>query len=191
MTSPIRTGTLAGGLAGAAFSPMLAARARIIGTEIDVEEKATIIPTIVRGGEEVRPPIIDNRIAADFITGLVPIARPEVPRVVSQSIPAATRVPRGTPVDLTFVRVNDISFGLFGPVHADLRARTVDTMLPILDDPDVAAILKKPRAQDLTDPEKATLQQKLGAAGITVNDADADRTTAKAWDTLQNARAFK
>ena len=56
---------------------------------------------------------------SDLIGRLGPIDRIKVPRVVSQSIPPGTRIPKGTPVDLVMVPVSDIDFGLFETVHED------------------------------------------------------------------------
>jgi hypothetical protein len=177
---PVRAAELAG-----------AAPRRTIGNLVDVGERATVVTTIIRGGEEVKPPALNTGRVEDFANRLVPLGRVFVPRVVSQSVPPGTRVAKGTPVDLMFVPVSDIDFSLFDKVHADLRPRTVESVLPLLNNATVAAALQKPAAADLSADEKTALSGALTQAGITINDADPERTLDVAFESLQSARAFQ
>lgn len=164
--------------------------ARLESRVVDVSEK-TVVPTIVRGGEEVKPPPLNLTKVEDLVGRLKPITRVSIPRAVSQSIPAGTRVPKGTPVDLVLVPVSDIDFSLFDKVHADFAAKTIDKILPVLSDPEVQPLLQKSRADDLKPEEKDKIKLKLAPLGIGVDDADPARSFSLAFDSLQNAKAFQ
>lgn len=184
MTPPFVISRAAAALAGAAAH-------RTIDHQIDVAERATVVTTIIRAGEEVKPPKLNTDRVEDFANHLVPLGRVLVPRVVSQSVPPGTRVARGTPVDLVFVPVRDIDFSLFDRAHTDLRARTVESVLPLLADATVAAALQKRSTADLSAEEKSALSGTLNQAGIAIDDADPDRSLDLAFESLQSARAFQ
>ncbi len=151
----------------------------------------TVIPTVVRAGEEVKPPALNIEKVSDLVGRMVPITRVKVPRVVSQSIPAGTRIPKGTPVDLVLVPVSDIDFSLLDTVHDDLKAKSIDSVLPLLSDPAVEPILKKDSVGNLTDAEKATLTSKLGGIGVTVDNTVTGKSLDLAFQSLQSAKAFR
>jgi hypothetical protein len=152
---------------------------------------ATVIPTVVRGGEEVKSPQLNLDKVSDLVTRLVPITRIKVPRVVSQSIPAGTRIPKGTPVDLVLIPVSDIDFSLLTTVHDDLKAKTIDSMLPLVSDPAIVPILQKDSVDNLTDAEKATLTSKLAPLGVTVDNTVPGKSLSLAFQSLQSAKAFQ
>lgn len=164
--------------------------ARLESRVVDVSEKLTI-PTIVRGGEEVKPPPLNLAKVEDFVGRLKPITRVSVPRAVSQSIPAGTRVPKGTPVDLVLVPVSDIDFSLFDQVHDDFKTKSIQTILPLLSDPEVQPILQKSRPEDLTADERNKIQLKLAPLGIAVEDSDPKKSFNVAFQSLQSAKAFQ
>jgi hypothetical protein len=151
----------------------------------------TVIPTVVRAGEEVKSPQLNIDKVSDLVGRLVPITRIKVPRVVSQSIPAGTRIPKGTPVDLVLVPVSDIDFSLLTTVHDDLKAKSIDSVLPLLSDPAVDPILKKDSVANLTDAEKATLTSKLATLGVTVDNTVSGKSLDLAFQSLQSAKAFQ
>jgi len=163
---------------------------RVESRVVDVSEK-TVVPTVVRAGEEVKSPQLNTDKVADLVGRLVPITRVKVPRVVSQSIPAGTRIPKGTPVDLVLVPVSDIDFSLLDTVHDDFKIKAVDSVLPLLSDPAVEAILKKGKAGDLTEAERTTLTTKLAPLGVEVNDAVEGKSLNLAFQSLQSAKAFR
>jgi hypothetical protein len=92
---------------------------------------------------------------------------------------------------LVLVPVTDIDFSLFETVHDDLRLKAVDSLLPVLGDPEVDAILKKDKPEDLTETEKTTLRNKLTPLGVTVDDATPGKTLSLAFQSLQSAKAFR
>jgi len=157
---------------------------------VDVGE-GTVSSTILREGREVRSPELNPRKVEDLLARTVVINRNRVPRIVAQSIPAGTRVPRGTPVDLVLLPVSDIDFSLFDRVHEDFQRRRVEEILPILADPQVEPLLDKARPEDLSEAERATITAKLAPLGITVDDATPAKSFATAFETLQSTRAFQ
>jgi hypothetical protein len=184
MTPPFRisrAATLAGTAAGH----------RTIDHLVDVAERATVVTTIIRGGKEVKPPLLNTDRVEDFANQLVPLGRVFLSRVVSQSVPPGTHVSKGTPVDLVFVPVRDIDFSLFDRAHTDLRARTVESVLPLLNDATVASALAKRSTADLSAEEKTALSGTLTQAGIAIDDTDPERSLDIAFESLQSARAFQ
>jgi hypothetical protein len=177
-------------LAAAKTASAGVALTRVESRVVDVSAK-TVVPTVVRAGEEVKSPQLNTDKVSDLVGRLVPITRVKVPRVVSQSIPAGTRIPKGTPVDLVMVPVSDIDFSLFDTVHDDFKVKAVDSILPLLADPAVEAILKKERPEDLTEAERATLTTKLAPLGVQVDDAVAGKGLNLAFQSLQSAKAFR
>ena len=195
-SNPSIAATKAGGVEGAAgAAPAAAASRGLAFTQIQnvvVDVGATmVIPTVVRAGEEVKSPQLNTDKVSDLVTRLVPITRIKVPRVVSQSIPAGTRIPKGTPVDLVLVPVSDIDFSLLTTVHDDLKTKTIESMLPLLSDPAVDPILKKGSVDNLTDAEKATLTSKLAPLGVTVDNTVSGKSLSLAFQSLQSAKAFQ
>jgi hypothetical protein len=150
-----------------------------------------VVPTIVRGGQEVMAPPLNVGKVGDLIGRLVPITRVLVPRAVSQSIAPGTLVAKGTPVDVVFVPVSDIDFSLFDNVHDGLKNLSVESVLPVIADPAIAPILQKASASDLTDADKQTLVAKLQPLGVAVDDSVATKSTATLFDSLKSAKAFQ
>jgi len=166
--------------------------ARFVNPQVEVGGQ-TVVPTIVRGGEEVKPPPLNAGRVQELVTQLGPIARVSVPRAVSQSIPAGTRVQKGTPIDVVLVPVSDISLGLLDQVHDGLTGRSVATVLPVVNDPAVKPLLQK-RAEDLTAAEKSTITTSLatnGGGAVTVDDTVPNKSFASVFNALVGAKAFQ
>src|SRR3954467_130007 len=79
----------------AAASKVAATAAFQIPISINIEGDQAAPPAILRGGTQVVPPTVITTQVEAFVGGLVPIARLQVPRVLSQSVPANTRVAIG------------------------------------------------------------------------------------------------
>src|SRR6266436_10302063 len=112
-----------------------------------------------------------NRID-DFLAHVSTLPRLFVPVAVSQSIPAGTLVPKGTPVDIVLVPMSNIHFGLFDQTHADLAVHPVTDVLPIIQDAAVAPALAKSSAADLTPAEKQLITQKLSSIHVAIDDTN-------------------
>jgi hypothetical protein len=151
----------------------------------------TVVSTIVRGGKEINAPTFNQNRIDDFLSHVSTLPRLLIPVAVSQSIPAGTLVPKGTPVDIVLVPMSNINFGLFDQTHADLAAHAVTDVLPIIQDPAVAAALAKGSSADLTATEKQTITDKLKTINVTVDDTNPAKTFDLAFNSLKGAQAFQ
>jgi hypothetical protein len=155
---------------------------------VDVSQDAAPA-TIVRDGKAVAPPAFNRAQVDDLIARAVPLVRLQVPVAVSQSVPAGTRVAKGTPVDLVLMPVTQIPFSVFTQFHADLASRNVSDLLPVVADPQVAPLLDLDPST-LTAAQKTVITTALTAKGVNVVDADASRNFAAAFQSLQSVRVF-
>lgn len=156
---------------------------------VDLEATRTKVD-IVRGTETVVTPVINPVRATGILDSFIPIRRTEEARSVKQSIAAGTLVARGTVVDLEFLAPANVSLGLFEGVHADLRAVNVLAVAPLLDDPEVATLIKKD-ATTLTVDERQNLSAKLAAQNVTVDETNPERSLGAAVMGLKSAQAFR
>src|SRR5215470_16075856 len=83
----VKIGTVADKTTATTINP-LALKTAI---NVDVGDK-TVVPTVVRDGQEVQPPPLNPAKVGDLLTRLQPITRINIPRIMSQSIPPGTRV---------------------------------------------------------------------------------------------------
>jgi hypothetical protein len=173
-------------LPASAFNPALASAFLPF---VDVSGNAPP-PVIVRDGREVAPPPFNPARVTDFISHTVPIVRTRVPVAVSQSIPARTRVAKGTPVDLVFATASDIPFPVFDVFHPDLATKTVADLLPMVADPAIAPLLDKDPAT-LTADQKTVITTALATKGVTVVESDTSRNFAVAFQSLKNVQVFQ
>jgi hypothetical protein len=151
----------------------------------------TVVPTIVRGGKEITPPSFNTARIDDFLSHATTLPRLLIPVGISQSIPAGTLVPKGTPVDVVLAPMSSIPFGLLDQFHDDLKAVPITNVLPLLSDPQVAPILQKASASDLTADEKTIVTNQLKTLNVTVDDTNPAKTFALAFDSLKSAQAFQ
>jgi len=175
-------------ISASAFNPALLASASFL-PFVDVSGNAPP-PVLVRDGREVAPPPFNLARVTDFISHTVPIVRTRVPVSVSQSIPARTRVAKGTPVDLVFATASDIPFPVFDVFHPDLATKTVADLLPVVADPAIAPLLDKDPATLSTD-QKAIITTALATKGVTVVDSDTSRNFNVAFQSLKNVQVFQ
>ena len=150
-----------------------------------------VVSTIVRGGKEVTAPAFNQNRIDDFLAHVSTLPRLFVPVAVSQSIPAGTLVPKGTPVDIVLVPMSNIHFGLFDQTHADLAVHPVTDVLPIIQDAAVAPALAKSSAADLTPAEKQIITQKLSSIHVAIDDTNPAKTFELAFNSLKGAQAFQ
>ena len=160
---------------------------------IEVGTPDALPPAITRGGIQVVTPQVDDTKATDFIANLqlVPVDRLQVPRVVSQSVAANTRVALGTNVDLILVLSSAIPIGIVDGTRADLATTPVSAALPILQNAQVAAILQRTTdPTTLTADEKTTITNAVAAVAPIV-ESDPTRNFATTFATLQSLRSFE
>src|SRR5262245_57125934 len=108
---------------------------------IDLTEKAAKAK-VIREGYQVPPAALDKN-KAQFEFDNFEITPPKsLPRVVSQSVPAGTKVTSGTVVDLVLVPRSGVRFDIFDGVHADFIGKNVEFMTEgILEDVKTRQIL--------------------------------------------------
>jgi hypothetical protein len=152
----------------------------------------TVVPTIVREGKEVIAPIFNTNRIDDFLQHTSTLPRLLIPVAVSQSIPAGTMVAKGTPIDIVFVPMSNINFGLLDIAHDDLKALAVTDpkVQSILADTQVTGILAKAEA-DVTADEKKVLSDKLKTININVDDSISGKSFNLAFESLKSAQAFQ
>lgn len=178
---------LAGRLASLGSFTELSSAAKLI----DVAEKNKTAE-VVREGFKV-PEVALNPTKANFaIDNLVAVPPRSMPRVVSQTPVAGTRVPPGTVIDFVVVPKTDIPFNIFESVHESLANKTLDQVDVLVENASVRQVLlKHESASDVTPAERATLVTEFQKNGITVDDAQPGKTFERAFNSLRGASAFK
>lgn len=159
---------------------------------IDLSEKPAQAK-IVREGHQVPTPKVDATKAGFVLDNLEILAPRVLPRVVSQSIPAGTKVTKGTVVDLVLVPKSSIPFSMFEEVHADLADKTVDTLTDTLLENSRARqiLLAHENPADIPTADKEFLTAELVRNGVRVNESDSTRTFNKAFAGARGALAFR
>jgi hypothetical protein len=194
-------------LSGAALEEALAAAGRASATStnplfrasggaapppiIEVGEKAA--PSIiVREGVEVRAPTLDKGRVEEIKDKLRRPPVTEQPRVIDQSVPAGTHVPRGTIIDIVLAPPADVELGILGLVHLELAARPITFLADAVKAPAVAAIIARAAAPaDLTQQDRDALTAAAGTLNITVDpDPASDRSVDRLYRTLAGAKTF-
>jgi hypothetical protein len=153
----------------------------------------TAKPKVVREGYQVPTPVFDQK-KTDFLLDQLDIVAPrQTPRVVSQSIPAGTRVTPGTVVDLILAPADDISFDIFTTPHADLRDKPVTFLIDtVLDNPQARQILLTyDRLEDVPEADKQVLRNEFTRHDITITEDEGERGLGRAWDSARGALAFR
>ena len=158
---------------------------------IDISEKPTKAK-VVREGFQVPPVVLDDK-KATFVLENLPTVQPKAaPRVVSQSIPPGTKVTPGTVVDLILAPKDVIPFDIFEAVHADLKLKNLNHVDDVVENVAVREVLlKRESASEVTTEEKQLLVTEFQKKGITVNEADSNRTFDKAFSNVRSAVAFR
>ena len=158
---------------------------------IDLSEK-TKKAKVVREGFEVPTVAIEQKQAEFTINNLVTVQPKAMPRVVSQSIAAGTRVTPGTVIDFVVVPKSDIPFNIFTAVHESLTPKTLDFVDDLVENTTIREVLlKRESAAAVTPDEKKTLVTALQAKGIVVDDNQPGKTFEKAFNSVRSAAAFR
>jgi hypothetical protein len=159
---------------------------------IDLTERAAKAK-VVREGYQVPPAALDTN-KAQFEFDNFEVTPPKsLPRVVSQSVPAGTKVTSGTVVDLVFVPRSGVRFDIFDGVHADFKGKNVEFMTEgILEDVKTRQILLTyENPDDVPAADKTFLQGQFNQSGITFDEAREDKNFKSAYNTARGALAFK
>ena len=148
---------------------------------------------VVREGFQVPTVALNPAKAGFFIDNLALIDVKQEPRVVSQSVPAGSKVLPGQAVDLVLALTRDIPIDIFELPHRDLKNQRLNVLTDgILQDNAVRqTLLKYTLPGDVPTNEKTALVAQFAQQGITVDEGNADTGFAAAFNTVRGALAFR
>ena len=148
---------------------------------------------VVREGFAVPAVALNPAKASFFIDNLAQIDLRQEPRVVSQSVPAGTKLLPGQAVDLVLAFTRDIPIGIFDQPHRDLKDRALNVLTDgLLQDTTVRqTMLKYTTPAEVPTADKTALVAQFAQQGITVDEASADTGFAAAFNTVRSALAFR
>jgi hypothetical protein len=148
---------------------------------------------IVREGYQVPSVALNLTKSAFFLDDLRQIPVRDEPRVVSQSVPAGSKVMPGTTVDLVMAPTAEIPFDIFELPHRNLIGVHLNTIMDgILQNAAVRqTLLKYDNPADVPPAEKAVLLSNFAVAKVQVDDAHADTSFAAAFNSMRGALAFR
>lgn len=180
------TGDLADALEGAAVNRPRATGPATVFVNLGESEKQA---NISRDGVAV--PVVPIDIG--IIDEVVPIIPRLAPRVVSQSIPAGTRVAAGATVEVVMASPFDLPTRIVPDTHAQLRETSLDLVYQrfVRDRDDVRAVLaRNPTPDTLSDGDRAALQNAFSANDLSVDEAVPGLGFRNAFLALQAAQTF-
>jgi hypothetical protein len=159
---------------------------------IDLTEKAAKAK-VVREGYQVPPAAFDKN-KAQFEFDQYEILPPKsLPRVISQSVPAGTKVTRGTVVDLVLVPRSSVPFDIFDGVHTDFKGKNVEFMTEgmMADAKTRQIFLNYEDPDDIPAADKTFIQKQFVDNGITFDEAAENKNFKSAYNTARGALAFR
>jgi hypothetical protein len=147
---------------------------------------------IVRQGYQVPSVALDLAKVERFVGDLAQVPLGELPRVVSQSVPAGTKVAAGAVVDLVLAPRARIPFAVFDEVHADLVTKQLDAIDGLYANATVKkALLTYASAGEVPQAERAVLTQQFASVGVTVDDQDPTRSFERAVASARGGLTFQ
>lgn len=148
---------------------------------------------VVREGFQVPAVALNPAKANFFIDNLALIDVRQEPRVVSQSVPAGTKVLPGQAVDLVLALTRDIPISIFELPHRDLKDKALNVLTDgLLQDTTVRqTLLKYATPAEVPSNEKTALVAQFAQQGIAVDEGNADTGFAAAFNTARGALAFR
>lgn len=148
---------------------------------------------VVREGFQVPAVALNPAKANFFIDNLAQIDVRQEPRVVSQSVPAGTKVLPGQAVDLVLALTRDIPINIFELPHRDLKDKALNVLTDgLLQDTAVRqTLLKYATPAEVPGNEKTALVAQFAQQGINVDEGNADTGFAAAFNTARGALAFR
>jgi hypothetical protein len=158
---------------------------------VDVSDRPAKV-NVVREGFTVPPAAINEQRAAGFLEDLVQLPPQQTPRVVSQNIPAGTKVTAGTVVDLVLAPKQIIPWDIFENVHAGVAGQFLPAADAALSNTQARQILLKyDDPADVPETERAVLTNALQGTPLQVDPEDPDRGFDRAFSTGRNALTFR
>jgi hypothetical protein len=159
---------------------------------VDLSEKAASAK-IVREGLNVPPVKLDDDALDRFV--LEDLIKPEeAPRVVSQSVKAGTKVPRGTEVDLFLAPRQSIPGKLIPGSHRGIAKETT-TMEDIVkahlaDRAMRERVAKYESFEEMPERDRTAFRQALEEQDIQIDETKSDLNSDAAFRTMKTALAF-
>lgn len=148
---------------------------------------------VVREGFQVPAVALNPAKANFFIDNLAQIDLRQEPRVVSQSVPAGTKVLPGQAVDLVLALTRDIPIDIFDRPHRDLKDKALNVLTDgILQNTTVRqTLLKYQTPAEVPSNEKTALVTQFAQQGISIDEGNADTGFDAAFNTVRGALAFR
>jgi len=159
---------------------------------IDLTEKAAKAK-VVREGYQVPAAAFDKSKAAFQFDEFVEISPKDLPRIVSQSVPAGTKVTKGTVVDLVLVPRSSVPFDIFEGVHSDLKGKNVEflTEKMLADAKARQILLTYENADDVPPTDKTYLQTLFDQQQVTFDESKTDKNFKSGYNSARGALAFR
>lgn len=176
-------------------SPQFAAKTMTVSSKVqfvDLSEEAAKA-NIVREGLSVPSVTLDKEALDRFV--LEDVVKPSsAPRVVSQSVKAGNKVPRGTVVDLFMAPRQSVPGTLILAPHRGIAHEdtTMDDIVKgVLAPRDQRERVAKYKSfEEMPEPERAAFRQGLQDRDVPVDDTQADLSADAAFRTMKSALAF-
>jgi len=148
---------------------------------------------VVREGFQVPAVALDIAKAGFFIDNLAQIDVRQEPRVVSQSVPAGTKLLPGQAVDLVLALTRDIPIRIFQTPHRALLDQNLSMLTDgLLQDNAVRqTLLTYATPAEVPAADRAALTAQFNQQGIAIDEASADTGFAAAFNTARSALAFR
>jgi hypothetical protein len=159
---------------------------------IDVSDKP-LKPNVVRQGKQVPAVALDPRIVDTLLGPEVIITPGQAPRVVSQSVPAGTKIAKGASIDISLAPRTTIPIDVITGFHPGFAGTNIGGIVDtILSNRQVSdAVLDFDTAAEVPEATRAAIRTTLQGSNIGIDDADPARSFDAAVRTLKGAAAFK
>ena len=158
---------------------------------IDVSDRPDVAQVTRDGRNVAAVKIRDDRVASIVAEDLLDRRVAQL-RVLSQSIPAGTRVPRGTAVDIVLVRRSIVPAEAFEGTHADLSDLTLDVIAErwLTDDQVRSEVAVAERFDDLPEATRNTIVAIAQEQEIGIDEGDPTRRSQALYETIRVAGTF-
>lgn len=147
---------------------------------------------VIRDGRNIAAVKTRDDLVASFVAEDLLDKRVTQLRVLSQSIPAGTRVPRGAAVDIVLVRRNIVPVQVFEGTHADLSRATLDVVAETwLADATVRAnVAAVETFEELPEASRSAIAEIAEAQGVVIDEGDPARRSQALFETIRVAGTF-
>ncbi|HEV8261350.1 MAG TPA: hypothetical protein VGQ19_11415 [Burkholderiales bacterium] len=146
---------------------------------------------IVRRGYQVPAAKVDSKQVEKIIGDYQVVDARNLPRVVSQSVAAGTRVAEGTAVDLVLAPKSSVVFDMFEGIHTAFKGKSVDQFDVIANNTEARkTLLTYENPQDVPNADKNALISLFGANGVPIDETKTDTGFNAAFNAMRSAMAY-